>query len=1057
MAFVLGLDIGARSIGWALLEHDGENWKRIVRAGVRIFEAGTEGDIESGRDESRGATRRTKRLARRQIRRRRQRARTLYRILSGAGLLPPIAPAPGRPMALLIQQQIQQLDAELRQKFRDHPAVHQLPYLLRARALDHPLEAYELGRVFYHLGQRRGFKSNRKAEARKAGAGEDGQAREEKGKVYAGIDSLRALMQESGARTLGEYFACLNPAEERIRGRYTHRSMYEQEFEAIWQAQRQHHPGLTQELKDRLWEILFRQRPIQDKEDLVGECSWLPGEKRAPVWSLEYQRYRILATLNHLRIASNHSSPRRLTAEERRILAQALDTADKLSIAQAKKLLGLGRTAQFTLEEGGEKNLPGNRVAAAFSVILKQRWQQLGPERQNQLVREVATAATDEGLEETLVTQWGFDAETARRIVREVVLPSGYAPISVRAIQLVMPHLEEGLSVQEARQKAEIPLERTVPVHNLLPPLSESGVVVYNPAVKRTLAEMRKVVNAIVRRYGKPDEIHVETARELRKSREERLKDSSRMRSREKERERIRERIRKEVGIPEQHISPLDITRGLLWEECQGQCPYCGGSLGGFASLFGGNSQAQIEHIIPFSRSLDNSFVNLTLAHVHDNTEKGDRTPWEAYGSDPERWEEILQRVGAFRGAFARAKLNRFRMDEKAVADLLGDFSSRHLNDTRAAAVAAARYLSLLYGGEIVDGKRKILKPTGQVTAYLRDAWGLNGILPSIHREARGAEEAEDAAGIRKSRDDHRHHAIDAVVVALCNQRWIQLLSEANRGAAAARKRLFAPVPLPWVGFKEELRNVLKSMNISFRPDHRVTGALHKETFYSKVGQSRAGGDTVRVRKPVHMLSAKEVEQIADPAVRAIVQARLEEVGGDPKKLEGNWPMLPNRNGAPVPVKKVRIEFNQAVVPIGRGPWQRWAAPSETHHIEIYEVTENGRTRWMGDVVSMREAIQRAARGEPVVRRFAGPNARFLFSLAKEDTVRLHGEKEGIWVVKKIKTEGRVAIVPQYDARREGGGDGKRRQEEPYAHSLQKYGAEKVLVLPIGDVITCHE
>lgn len=1054
MAFVLGLDIGARSIGWALLEHDGENWKRIVRAGVRIFEAGTEGDIESGKEESRGATRRTKRLARRQIRRRRQRARALYRTLSGAGLLPPIAPAPGRPMAVLIQQEIQRLDADLRQKYQNHAAVHQLPYLLRARALDHPLEAYELGRAFYHLGQRRGFKSNRKAEARKAGAGEEGKALEEKGKVYAGIDSLRVAMQEAGARTLGEYFARLNPAEQRIRGRYTHRSMYQQEFEAIWQAQRQHHPSLTQQLKDRLWDILFTQRPLQDKEEFVGECSWLPGEKRAPVWSLEYQRYRILATLNHLRIASHHSSPRPLNADERKILAEALDTTDKLSIAQAKKLLGLGRAAQFTLEEGGEKNLPGNRVAAAFARVLDRGWQELGPEGQRRLVQDVAAAASDEELASALRGKWGFDEETSRRIVREVVLPSGYAPISIRAIERIMPYLEQGCSVQEARQKAEIPLERTFPLHELLPPLADSGVTVYNPAVKRTLTEMRKVVNAVIRRYGKPDEIHVETARELRKSREERHRDSKKMRDREKDRERIRERIRKEVGIPEEHISQVDITRGLLWEECRGRCPYCGGSLGGFASLFGGNSQAQIEHIIPFSRSLDNSFVNLTLAHAHDNREKGDRTPWEAYGSDPGRWEEILQRVEAFEGPFARAKLNRFRMDENAVADLLGDFSSRHLNDTRAAAVAAARYLSLLYGGEIVDGKRKILKPTGQVTAYLRDAWGLNAILPSLHREARGDEEAEDATSIRKSRDDHRHHAIDAVVVALCNQRWIQLLSEASRGAAAARKRLFAPVPLPWTGFREELREVLRTMNISFRPDHRVTGALHKETFYSKVGQSKAGGDTVRVRKPVHKLSAKEVEQIADPAVRVVVQARLEEVGGDPKKLEGNWPMLPNRNGPPVPVKKVRIELNQAVVAIGRGPWMRWAAPSETHHMEIYEVTENGRTRWIGDVVSMREAIQRAARGEPVVRRHAGPNARFLFSLAKEDTVRLHGAKEGIWVVKKIRANTQVMLVPQFDARKETDG---RAGFSPTPAGLRDLSAEKVVVLPIGDVVPCHE
>ncbi|GIU78616.1 MAG: hypothetical protein KatS3mg005_1854 [Bryobacteraceae bacterium] len=961
MALVLGLDIGARSVGWALLEKQGDEWKRIVRAGVRVFEAGTEGDIESGRDHSRGATRRIKRLARRQIRRRRQRARALYCALAEAGLLPEISPQPGSPMSLLIQQQINRLDGQFRIKYAAHPAVQQLPYLLRARALDQPLELFELGRVIYHLGQRRGFKSNRKAESRKAGAGDHSRAKEEKGKVYEGIDALRTLIDQAGARTLGEYFSRIDPAKQRIRGRYTHRSMYEQEFDAIWAAQKPHHPALTQELKDRLWNILFQQRPLQDKEEFVGECSWFPGEKRAPVWSLEFQRYRLLATLNHLRITDNRSAPRPLSPEERCTLLDQLDSTEKLTIAQAKRALGLRRTAGFTLEEGGEKYLPGNKVAAKFHAILGSHWRILPPEKQNELVSLVAETPTDEDLEAALQRDWGLDGEISRRIAREIVLPSGYAMLSLRAIREVMPFLQQGYSVQEARQRAGIPLERQVPVHELLPPLADSGVAVFNPAVKRTLTELRKVVNAIIRHYGKPDEIHIETARELRKSREERLKDSKRMRDRAEERDTIRNRIHKEVGIPLDQISREDITKGLLWDECGGICPYCGEPLGGFASLFGGNSTAQIEHIIPFSRSLDNSFVNLTLAHVSDNAEKGNRTPWEAYGSNLEKWEQILQRVATFRGSYAKAKLNRFKMDKDAVEKLIAEFHSRHLNDTRAAAVAAARYLSLLYGGEIVDEKRKILKPTGQVTAYLRDVWGLNGLIPSIHREAHGDEEPEDGKAIRKSRDDHRHHAIDAVAVALCDQKTIQMLSEANRGAAAARRRLFAPVPPPWVGFKEELREVLKSMNISFRPDHRVTGALHKETLYKYVGRNERDGDVVRVRVPVHSLSAREVEQIVDPNVRAIVLARLNEVGGDPKKLENNWPRLSKPNVAEVLVKRVRVDLNRAVVRIGAGFQQRWAEPSETHHIEIYEVTEKGRTVWTGEVVSMREAIQSPA------------------------------------------------------------------------------------------------
>jgi len=1053
MPYVLGLDIGARSVGWALLEKEGDSFTRILRAGVRVFEAGTEGDIEQGRDESRGATRRAKRLARRQIRRRRQRARALYRELSGAGLLPPITPVPGSPMAVLIQEAINRLDCELRRKYAGERAVNQLPYLLRARALDHRLEPHELGRALYHLGQRRGFKSNRKAESGKKAMEDSSKAGEEKSLVYRGIDDLKRQIREAGARTLGEYFATLDPAEQRIRNRYTHRSMYEEEFEAIWEAQRRHHAALTRELKDRLWQILFEQRPLRDTEDLVGECAWIPREKRAPVWSLDYQRYRVLQTVNHLRVAENRCAPRPLTHEERWRLLEELEKKPKVTVAQAKRVLGLQK-AEFTVEEGGEKELPGDKVAAQFYEKLGESWSRLNPEERRALVECVATAESDEQLSETLQQQWGLSADQANKVVREVHLPSGYAPLSLKAIRAVMPYLEQGMDVQRARLEARIPLDRPVRVRELLPPLADSGVAVFNPAVKRALTEMRKVVNAVIRRYGKPDEIHLETARELRKSREERMNESKRMRGREKEREEILRRIRDEVGIPEEKISRDDVLKGLLWQECDGKCPYCGESLGGFASLYGGNSPAQIEHIIPFSRSLDNSFVNLTLAHVSDNNYKGDRTPWEAYGSNPERWDQILQRVSVFRGSYSKAKLNRFKMDENAVRELSEQFSSRALNDTRAASVAAARYLALLYGGEIVDGKRKILKITGQVTAYLRDVWGLNGLIPSIHREARGeAADAEAESRTLKSRDDHRHHAVDAVVVALCNQRWIQRLSEANRGALAARRRWFAPVEPPWVGFKEQLKDTLKSMNISFRPDHRVTGALHKETFYTRIGQNEKGGDVVRVRMPVTNLGSKEVEAIADPAVRQIVQAELKEVGGDARKLENNWPLLPNRHGKPVPIRKVRVNLNRAVVSVGKGPWQRWAEPSETHHIEIYEVEENGRRVWRGDVVSMREAIERATRGEPVTRRRGGAGVRYLFSVSKEDTLRLHGKYEGLWVVKKIAQKGQITLVSQFDARSEQN----RTVFSPRVGGLQGYSAEKVVVLPIGDVVPCNE
>lgn len=1032
MNYRLGLDLGARSIGWAAIEVDGEAECRLLGLGVRIFEAGVEGSIEQGKDESRGVARRTARNARRQTRRRRHRARLLYQALMRAGLLPRIDLCDGQPMAVKIQETLNRLDAELREKHAAQPNVQWLPYLLRARALDHQLTETELGRAIYHLGQRRGFLSNRKARPK---------ADDEKGKVYGGIHELEAKLKD--CRTLGEYYSRVNPEAERIRSRYTHRLMYQKEFDAIWQAQSSYHSSMTEDLRAELWHILFDQRPLQSKEDEIGNCEWDPAEKRAPVWSLEFQHFRLLQSVIHLRVQPPGDSSRQLTEGERKLLAERLDTVKDLGFRDAKKLLEIPSTWKFTLEEGGEKKLRGNAVGAQLAAVLGERWTSLDDERKTALLAAIAASGTDEGVQARLQRDWGFEDELARSVSENVALPQGYSSLSIKTMRAVIPFLQAGLSVQEAREEAGYSLERPVPVHDLLPPLKDAGLDIRNPAVARTLTEVRKVVNAVIRKWGKPAAIHVETARELKKSREDRQKDTKRMRDRETIRDAMRKRVAAATGCAEELVRRSDIEIGLLYDECGGKCPYTGESLGSFSSLFGGNSKAQVEHIIPRSISLDDSYANLTLALASENATKGNRTPHEAYGHDEAKWQKIVQNVGAFTGEYARRKLERVKTEGADKEELLSKFGSRHLNDTRYSSVLAGRYLALLYGGEVVDGTRKILKSTGQITADLRNAWDLNRILND---------------GPRKSRDDHRHHAVDAAVLAVVRPKWVQVLSNAAERAWTERKRRYASIDPPWVGFKEDLDAAIKTVNISFRPDHRVTGALHKETYYSPTGKTKTGGDVVRTRKPVHLLSANDVESIVDPTVRAAVSAKLKELADpktgkvDPKKLENNWPELPNANGAPIKIKKVRIELNRSVQAVGSGHRQRWAEGGETHHVEVFEVA-NGRKRgWDGVVVSMRAALERVGTGKPVVDRSEHDGRGFLFSLSKGDTVELLGERTGIWVVRKIGQQ-QIVLVPHTDARLEG----KRVQFAPTVSGLQKCNARRLVVSPLGEVMPSRE
>src|SRR5208282_4242417 len=176
--YILGLDIGSASLGWALIDVPDGVPSGIVAAGVRVFDPGVDGDIDSGQDESRNKVRRDARLQRRQFCRRARRCQNVFALLQGVGLLPPAPASAVTSKAATRDRLLAELDRQIRSRWAARPADgqsgdaltatdHLLPYLLRARALDQPLLPHELGRAVYHLGQRRGFKSNRKTQPKK--------------------------------------------------------------------------------------------------------------------------------------------------------------------------------------------------------------------------------------------------------------------------------------------------------------------------------------------------------------------------------------------------------------------------------------------------------------------------------------------------------------------------------------------------------------------------------------------------------------------------------------------------------------------------------------------------------------------------------------------------------------------------------------------------------------------------------------------------------------------------------------------------------------------------
>jgi CRISPR-associated endonuclease Csn1 len=968
-ATVLGLDLGTNSIGWALIEHavdkDGQPDRplRLIDAGVRIFQQG----VEANRNESRNVQRRQARGMRRQHRRRGERMDLLRERLQRAGLLPSDSGA----LAALMREN---------------------PYAFRARGLDERLSPYEFGRALYHLAQRRGFKSNRKSER---GA----ERKKENEGIRAEITQIGKDIADSGARTLGEYLSRLDAREQRVRGRHTSREMYETEFDALWHAQRANHPELlTDSLRDELRGITFYQRPLKVQKHLVGRCELEPDKKRAPKGTWYAQQFRLLQDVNHLEVLDAATGTmRKLNSDERAKLVPALASRKEMTFDQIRKLLGLLDSQKFNFESGERREkIKGNTTEWNLRAVFKSAYDRLAPETRDEIVRDLLFVEDESVIRRHAVERWGLNEEGATALAKRDLQP-GYLHLCEKALKKLLPEMEKkGLSYMEAIVAAgyQRPDQREVSIRDELG--LEDMPYLRNPIVMAALHQTRHVVNAVVRAYGKPARIRVEMARDLKVSLDKRAEIISEQRKNERENDTIRKCLEEEFGIADP--SRDDVVRYRLWKECAQTCPYTGRVISKEA-LFG--AELQIEHIWPLDRSGDDSYMNKTLCWAEENRRKHNRTPLEAYGSDEQRWGEITMRIRSL----PPGKRYRF------LHPIPEEFITRQLNDTRYIAREARAYL------ETLAGKYNVQVGRGGVTAALRRMWGLNNLL---------------SASGEKTRDDHRHHAVDAVVIALTTPAVVKLMSEFSARGYRADDAGFAP---PWQGFRDEVKRQIEKIIVSHRVLREIRGALHEETNYGILGRrDEKGQELFAVRKPLGGLSANEVALIADLAVRQIVIDHLRRHGADPKSdKSAEWkkamsaddpPLLPNRNGNPVPIKRVRLHkplSNVFRLKNPQGVEYRAVDSGSNHHVVIFEYTDGKKAgRWDGEFVTMFEAARRAKAREPITRREVGNGRKFVMSLSANEMVKI--TQDGVadyWRVQKIDgANRRVTLRPHTDARK---------------------------------------
>ncbi|HVT26845.1 MAG TPA: type II CRISPR RNA-guided endonuclease Cas9 [Lacipirellulaceae bacterium] len=692
----------------------------------------------------------------------------------------------------------------------------------------------------------------------------------------------------------------------------------------------------------------------------------------------------------------------------------------------------------------------------------------------------------DDAIISRLTSEFGFTAEEADAALG-AQLPTGYMNLSLRAIDKLLPHLERGLVYQSASDPDKSALHaagylrRDELRRRLFDKLPDPRRVragelrigdIPNPVVKRALVELRKVVNAIIREYGKPEAVHLEMTRKLQLGKEKRTEMISRMREREAEREKAAEEVRKH-GVK---INRDAILRYLLWEEQARECVYCGKPISQ-GQLFGG--EADVDHILPYSRCLDDSQMNKVVCHRKCNHGKGDHTPFEwLAAANPDAYGRICMHVGSLlkRGLMPYRKYRRFFQKELE----LDAFIARQLTDTGYIVRATGEYLRCLF-----DKDHSVLGLKGQLTAELRWQWGLDTILEELPDSPAWCENGKELRPGEKNRADHRHHAIDAVVVALTNRSRLQQLSESiKRGGARTHGEVLED---PWPHFREDVVQAVRKINVSRRVGRKVRGGLHKDNPFGLVNIAATGSDgKVWVkRKPLTEVSGAEILQIRDPSIRKAVIAHLrannlEIRTSKPKKgrpkiefaqIEASEKLTPKKVSgilasaqmeSGVPIKKVRILIkNDTVTRIRDNKAKRandptqiaYVEPDELHHACLFQWNEKGKTKSDAVYVSRLEAANRRLNNEPIIRRTHPDHrdAKFIFSVCTGDLVlaTMNGAPKLMKISTLVSTQKRIHLVDANDARRS--------SEQPDigltpTTFLEKYAVRKVLVDPLGRI-----
>ena len=880
---VFGLDLGIASCGWAVID---TGRQQILDMGAHCFDPAEKPKTQ----ELKNVARRQKRGQRRVIRRRAQRMQAVREIIRKHGLL---------------EDPSHEFFQSLGGKAPD-------PWKVRVDGLDHRLKPEEAAAALIHIAKHRGFKSNSKSDkgtnASPAGKGTNASLSESEKRIGEGTFAQMVLNHEAyqGRRRNRD-------------GLYSHtarRDWIEYEARKIILVQRDKGAAwATKEFEKAYIAAAFFQRDLQGSEHLVGNCPFEPDQKRTAKYAYSFERFRLLQKLVWTEVITEHGVRRHLSREQRDLAMADFGGQKSLTWKALKKKIKLPSGVRFEQVPEGEEKKKGktkkedtdvtgsSKGACPGSYLLRktlgvETWDTLckTPEKLDRIA-EILTfneALDDirERFEKLNLDSPIFSALMEATEKGEFSEFKGSGHISAKAARKIIPGLTEGKVYSDActaagyehTDAAEIDLNK-----------------IRNAVVSRSILKALKQVTILADRFQcRPGKIHVEFLREIGKSAEERGKMTKGIERRTKEKDGNRNELASLINQSPNNIRPQLLEMYELFKEQKGHCAFC---YKGIRPTDLTGNDTQIEHVYPRSRFPDNSFVAKVLACTGCNQGKTNKTPWEWHdaGDFPVSWEQFEVQVKGFtcKPEKKRRLLNknfRKRLDEDP------QFANRHKVDSSYIARLVMQELARLYpedhkGKRVAkDGSRRLCARPGPLTAGLRRAW-----LSETMKKVFGSGE--------KTREDDRHHAVDALTVACCDEGALNRLTHAYQNLEEQGKYKWSPnVEPPWENFAMQAEVALEGWLVCRTESRRARGAGHDEII--RRGRKVDGKEIIYERKSVDKLTEVDLKRVLDhkmiKSLRSYIRQMEQWREKNKSKQEKSKPLGPRSPKGDV-IRKVRL------------------------------------------------------------------------------------------------------------------------------------------------------